>query len=89
MAAGRGAERSVWAQALHEEAASADGRATAAVYLDLVKAFDKAIRELVFGFLHGVRFHERVPYLISSGVPERDAAWLVHFVDSNGSAFQN
>lgn len=43
MAAGRGAERSVWAQALYEEAAAADGLATASVYLDLVKAFEQVV----------------------------------------------
>ena len=38
---GRGSERSVWAQAIYEEAAAASDRSTASVFLDLVKAFEQ------------------------------------------------
>ena len=43
MAKGKGAERSVWAQALYEEAAVAERRSTASVLFDLVKAFEQVV----------------------------------------------
>ena len=43
MAAGRGAERSVWAQAVYEEAARGRGHSTASVLIDLVKAFEQVV----------------------------------------------
>ena len=43
MRKGRGAERSVWAQTLYEEAAASDSFATASVFVDLVKAFEQVI----------------------------------------------
>ena len=54
MARGRGAERSVWAQALYEEAASATGKATASIFLDLVKAFEQVVLGQVwrYGLAH-------------------------------------
>ena len=56
MATGKGAERSVWAQALYEEAAAADGKATASVYIDLVKAFEQVLLAHVWdrGRAHGM-----------------------------------
>ena len=41
MARGKGAEKSVWAQAVYEEAARARGDSTTGVLLDLVKAFEQ------------------------------------------------
>ena len=56
MSPGRGAERSVWAQALYEEAAAAKGLATASIYIDLVKAFEQVILSQVWhrGRVHGM-----------------------------------
>ena len=56
MAAGKGAERSVWAQALFEEAAAADGNAPASIYLDLVKVFEQVVLAQVWrkGRKHGM-----------------------------------
>ena len=57
MRKGRGAERSVWAQALHEEAAAARGLATASVFIDLVKAFEQVVLGRVWssGLKHGMQ----------------------------------
>ena len=52
MAKGLGAERSVWAQALYEEAAVASGKATASILLDLVKAFEQVV--LGYVWEHGL-----------------------------------
>ena len=41
MARGKGAEKSVWAQSVYEEAARARGDSTTGVLLDLVKAFEQ------------------------------------------------
>ena len=43
MSKGKGAERSVWAQALYEEVAAAEPRTTASIYLHLVKAFEQVV----------------------------------------------
>ena len=43
MSKGRGSERSVWAQALYEEAAAAERLSTASVFIDLVKAFEQVV----------------------------------------------
>ena len=41
MAPGKGAARAIWAQSVEEEAASFDGEKSAAVLVDLVKAFEQ------------------------------------------------
>ena len=43
MSKGRGSERSVWAQALYEEAAAAERLSTASVFIDLVGAFEQVV----------------------------------------------
>ena len=43
MRKGRGAERSVWAQSIYEEAAGAEGKSSASVFIDLVKAFEQVV----------------------------------------------
>ena len=48
MGKGKGAEKSVWAQAVYEEAARARGDATAGVLVDLVKAFEQVALNLVW-----------------------------------------
>ncbi len=54
MSPGRGAERSVWAQSIHEEAARARGDMTASVLIDLVKAFEMIVLSHVWnkGLVH-------------------------------------
>ena len=56
MRKGRGAERSVWAQTLHEEAAAAEGLTTASIFIDLVKAFEQVVLGRVWhsGVKHGM-----------------------------------
>ena len=56
MRKGRGAERSVWAQTLYEEAAAAEGLATASIFIDLVKAFEQVVLGRVWhsGVKHGM-----------------------------------
>ena len=57
------------------------------LFLDLVKAFGKALRELVFGFPQDVAEDDQVAYLMSIGVPAHDAQWLVDFIRSHGTVF--
>ncbi len=54
MSPGRGAERSVWVQSIHEEAARARGDMTASVLIDLVKAFEMIVLSHVWdrGLIH-------------------------------------
>lgn len=56
------------------------------LFVDLIKAFDKILRELVFGFPQG---HEasRVACLESFGLALAEAEWIVNFIDENGTAF--
>ena len=61
MRKGRGAERSVWAQTLHEEAAASKGLSTASVFVDLVKAFEQVILGRVWG--SGLKHGMLVPIL--------------------------
>ena len=57
------------------------------LFIDLVKAYDKVIRELVFGFpLH--MLSSRIEYLCSIGVHVDDAAWICDYIDTCGTAFQ-
>ena len=60
MAKGKGSERSLWAQAIYEEAAASPGKATASVFLDLVKAFEQVALGNVWrcGLKH--RFPQRI-----------------------------
>ena len=76
MERGKGSERSVWAQALYEEAATAAGNATASVFLDLVKAFEQVVlgnvwrsglahhmpRRLLALALEACAFHRRLSF---------------------------
>ena len=49
------------------------------LFLDLVKAFDKALREIVFGLPAHVRREEGVTYLVSLGLSEDDAVWVKEY----------
>ena len=63
------------------------GYSVFALFVDLVKAFDKIVRELVMGW--GSRpSDERVPYLVALGVDPAAAAWIVDYVETNGCVFE-
>jgi len=53
------------------------------VYLDLVKAFDRVVRQLVFGW-GGTPEHERLPLLLRLGLPERAAANIIDVISRKG-----
>ena len=48
MREGKGAERSIWAQTVYEEAAKGRGNETASVMLDLTKAFEQVLLQKVW-----------------------------------------
>eukprot|EP00973_Karenia_brevis_P073166 10164253-Karenia_brevis.AAC.1 len=52
------------------------------LYVDLVKAFDRILRELLFGWpcnMEGSPMH----HLMSLGLSREDAQWLVEYIDQN------
>jgi len=59
------------------------------LFVDLVKAFDQALRELVMNFPHGVgQAHDaKIDYLVSIGLCLSEATWVVDYIDANGTAF--
>ena len=50
------------------------------LFVDLVKAFDRCIRELVFGFLLELPVEERVPALIALGLCAEAANFIAEQV---------
>ena len=56
------------------------------LFVDLVKAFDRAIREIVFGFPRGVT--NSFEYLRGLGLSEEQAAWLLEYLATYGSLFE-
>ena len=57
------------------------------LFVDLVKAFDKAIRELVFGMPDSVDL-DPYTYLRQLQVPHDAALWISQYLQHNGSLFQ-
>ena len=59
------------------------------LFVDLVKAFDKVLRELVMGFPHGVPLSNdaKIAYLVSIGLSRDEALWMVDYINEHGSAF--
>lgn len=55
------------------------------LFVDLVKAFDRIIREIVFGFLPGV--NDSFSYLCELGLDEEQAAWFMEFLAKYGHLF--
>lgn len=53
------------------------------LFLDLVKAYDRIVRELVFGWPAGAP-SDRIEYLISIGVDNHAAKWIADYLDANG-----
>jgi lactam utilization protein B len=57
------------------------------LFVDLVKAFDKVVREVVVGW--GERpEHEHLEYLISLGVDAKAAEWIIQYIRTHGEVFQ-
>jgi hypothetical protein len=58
------------------------------LFVDLVKAYDQVLRELVFGFPHGVAGDEnaKLDYLQGLGMNEDDARWILRYLETHGSA---
>ena len=61
------------------------------LFLDLVKAFDKAIRQIVYGWspqhLH-LTPAQKAEFLVSSGVDLASAQWIVQYIDEAGCVMQ-
>lgn len=57
------------------------------LFLDLVKAFDRVVRELVLGWPSHVLPSDRLQYLIGLGVPPAAAEHIKTFIDEHGAAF--
>ena len=57
------------------------------LFVDLVKAFDKVLRELVMGFSHHPA-GDRVEYLCSVRLSHSDAEWMCCYIDEHGTAFE-
>ena len=56
------------------------------LFLDLEKAFDRVIREIVFGWPQNLEA-SHMDYLLSLGLPEDAAGWICSYIDSFGSVF--
>ena len=57
------------------------------LFVDLVKAFDRVIRQLVVG-LWRVANNAKIPLLISLGVDLESAEWIARCIDERGDVFQ-
>jgi hypothetical protein len=66
--------------------AAAKKQSVFVLFLDLVKAFDKIIREIVVGWPQHCG-PDRVAYLTTIGIPEEIAQWIYDFVESKGPIF--
>eukprot|EP00973_Karenia_brevis_P000916 126221-Karenia_brevis.AAC.1 len=53
------------------------------LFLDLVKAFDKIVRELVFGWPADLTGNHEA-YLESIGVDRQAATWIAEYINTNG-----
>ena len=58
----------------------------AVVFVDQVKAFDKAVREIVLGFPCGVA--DPMAYMESIGINKETAEWITAYVAMNGCVFE-
>ena len=57
------------------------------LFVDLFKAFDKVLRELVMGFPQHARC-DRIAYLCTLGLSSTEAAWICTYIEENGTAFE-
>ena len=53
------------------------------LYLDLVKAYDRILRELVIGFPANL-LEDKVGYLVSLGIAEESARWIAEYIEQHG-----
>eukprot|EP00973_Karenia_brevis_P062247 8658418-Karenia_brevis.AAC.1 len=56
------------------------------LFVDLVKAFDKVIRQLVYGW-GDARPDDPVAFLIGLGVARDSAEWICSYIDERGHLF--
>eukprot|EP00973_Karenia_brevis_P047183 6548786-Karenia_brevis.AAC.1 len=56
------------------------------LFIDLVKAFDKVIRQVVHGWGHSPP-PDRVAYLCELGVSAPASKWMVEYIDARGPLF--
>ena len=56
------------------------------LFLDLVKAFDKIVREIVVGWPQHCG-PDRIAYLKFTGIPEESAKWIFELIESQGPLF--
>ena len=53
------------------------------LYLDLVNAYDRIVRELVFGWPFGA-WNDDITFLTSIGVDSLVAKWIADYIDTHG-----
>jgi len=58
-----------------------------ALFIDLVKAFDRIIRQIVFGWGE-LAEERRIPFLRSLNVSEKAAKWIKDYIDERGGVFE-
>ena len=66
--------------------AAAHNLSICVVFIDLVKAFDRVLRELIFGFPQGVI--NREAHLLSLGLSAGQAAWVLQYLDKHGTVLE-
>ena len=64
-----------------------NGKSVAIVFVDLVKAFDRIIRELALGWSH-CRVENRLDHLASLGLSKTRAQEVIEMVDRDGCIFK-
>ena len=62
------------------------GLSACVVFVDLVKAFDRILRELIFGFPQGVIDH--LAHLLSLGLNDAQARWVLEHIAEHGTVLQ-
>ena len=62
------------------------GLSACVVFVDLVKAFDRILRELIFGFPQGVIDH--LAHLLSLGLSDAQARWVLEHIAEHGTVLQ-
>ena len=57
------------------------------LFVDIVKTFDKVLRELVLGFPQYGR-GDRIAHLVTLGLSHAEASWICDYIEKNETAFE-
>ena len=85
--AGRGTDFASHIIHLSIEAAALFNWSICVLFIDLVKAFDRVVRQLVLGWGR-IPPADRLPHLLSVGVSEQSAHWLCNYIDARGCVLE-